>query len=160
RMLTGGRFRHARRAVRGGAGGMKIPWKLRMAAPQREGWAATQLRRLLAERAGLEVSAAAGWGRTGGERLPAPGEAASMPDWLAENVDPAGSHYLRAVLWHRLAHRPEVSPHLRCELLQLLDGELASGGYLRMAGAPTLTHFCRTSGEQSPGRGRVVAPKC
>jgi hypothetical protein len=47
-----------------------------------------------------------------------------LPDWLAENVDPSGSHYLRAVLWHRLSHRPELSPHLHCELLlQLRDGE-------------------------------------
>jgi len=47
-----------------------------------------------------------------------------LPDWLAENIDHSGSHYLRAALWHRLSHRPEVSPHLRCELLlQLRDGE-------------------------------------
>jgi len=37
---------------------MKIRWKLRMAAAQREVWTGTQLRRLLAERAGLELSAA------------------------------------------------------------------------------------------------------
>ena len=37
---------------------MKIRWKLRMAAAQREVWTGTQLRRLLAERAGLEMSAA------------------------------------------------------------------------------------------------------
>jgi putative transcriptional regulator len=35
-----------------------ITWKLRMAAAQREVWTGTQLRRLLAERAGLEMSAA------------------------------------------------------------------------------------------------------
>jgi hypothetical protein len=47
-----------------------------------------------------------------------------LPDWLAENIDPEGPHYLRAALWHRLSHRPEVSPHLRCELLlQLRDRE-------------------------------------
>ena len=33
---------------------MNIRWKLRMAAAQREVWTGTQLRRLLAERAGLE----------------------------------------------------------------------------------------------------------
>ena len=37
---------------------MKIRWKLRMAAAQREVWTGAQLRRLLAERAGLELSSA------------------------------------------------------------------------------------------------------
>lgn len=37
---------------------MKIQWKLRMAAAQREVWTGTQLRRLLAEKAGLDMSAA------------------------------------------------------------------------------------------------------
>lgn len=37
---------------------MNIRWKLRMAAAQREGWTGSQLRRLLAEKAGLEMSAA------------------------------------------------------------------------------------------------------
>jgi putative transcriptional regulator len=37
---------------------MKIRWRLRMAAAQREVWTGTELRRLLAEKAGLEISAA------------------------------------------------------------------------------------------------------
>jgi putative transcriptional regulator len=37
---------------------VKITWRLRMAAAQREVWTGAQLRRLLAERAGLELSAA------------------------------------------------------------------------------------------------------
>lgn len=37
---------------------MRIRWKLRMAAAQREVWTAAQLRRLLAEKAGLELSSA------------------------------------------------------------------------------------------------------
>jgi putative transcriptional regulator len=37
---------------------MRITWKLRMAAAQREVWTGTQLRRLLAERAGLDLSSA------------------------------------------------------------------------------------------------------
>jgi putative transcriptional regulator len=37
---------------------MKITWRLRMAAAQREVWTGAQLRRLLAERAGLDLSAA------------------------------------------------------------------------------------------------------
>jgi putative transcriptional regulator len=37
---------------------MRITWKLRMSAAQREVWTGTQLRRLLAERAGLELSSA------------------------------------------------------------------------------------------------------
>jgi putative transcriptional regulator len=37
---------------------MPIRWKLRMAAAQREIWTGAQLRRLLAERAGLELSSA------------------------------------------------------------------------------------------------------
>ena len=37
---------------------MEITWKLRMEAAQREVWTGTQLRRLLAERAGLELSSA------------------------------------------------------------------------------------------------------
>jgi DNA-binding Xre family transcriptional regulator len=37
---------------------MRISWKLRMAAAQRKVWTGTQLRRLLAERAGLELSSA------------------------------------------------------------------------------------------------------
>ncbi len=37
---------------------MKIKWRLRMAAAQREVWTGAQLRRLLAERAGLQLSSA------------------------------------------------------------------------------------------------------
>lgn len=37
---------------------MNIKWKLRMAAAQRDVWTGADLRRLLAERAGLEMSAA------------------------------------------------------------------------------------------------------
>jgi len=37
---------------------MAIRWRLRMAAAQREVWTGAQLRRLLAERAGLELSSA------------------------------------------------------------------------------------------------------
>jgi transposase len=37
---------------------MRIDWKLRMAAAQREVWTGAQLRRLLAEKAGLELSSA------------------------------------------------------------------------------------------------------
>ena len=37
---------------------MDVRWKLRMAAAQREVWTGAQLRRLLAERAGLEMSSA------------------------------------------------------------------------------------------------------
>ena len=37
---------------------MKIRWRLRMAAAQREVWTGTELRRLLAKKAGLEMSSA------------------------------------------------------------------------------------------------------
>lgn len=37
---------------------MEIRWRLRIAAAQREVWTGAQLRRLLAERAGLEMSSA------------------------------------------------------------------------------------------------------
>jgi putative transcriptional regulator len=37
---------------------MNVKWRLRMAAAQREVWTGAQLRRLLAERAGLDLSAA------------------------------------------------------------------------------------------------------
>jgi putative transcriptional regulator len=37
---------------------MRIRWRLRMAAAQREVWTAAQLRRLLADRAGLPLSSA------------------------------------------------------------------------------------------------------
>jgi putative transcriptional regulator len=37
---------------------MKIRWRLRMAAAQREVWTGAQLRRLLADKAGLELSSA------------------------------------------------------------------------------------------------------
>ncbi|MGY5014203.1 helix-turn-helix domain-containing protein [Streptomyces sp. 900105755] len=37
---------------------MKIQWRLRMAAAQREVWTGTELRRLLAEKAGLQLSSA------------------------------------------------------------------------------------------------------
>ena len=37
---------------------MQITWKLRVAAAQREVWTGAQLRRLLAEKAGLELSSA------------------------------------------------------------------------------------------------------
>jgi len=45
-----------------------------------------------------------------------------LPSWLDANVAPTGLHYLWAGIWHRLSHRPEVSPHLRCELLLQLRG--------------------------------------
>src|SRR5271169_5569504 len=45
-------------AKRRGRFGMKIRWRLRMAAAQREVWTGTELRRLLAEKAGVEMSAA------------------------------------------------------------------------------------------------------
>lgn len=37
---------------------MQIKWRLRMAAAQREVWTAAQLRRLMAERAGVHLSSA------------------------------------------------------------------------------------------------------
>src|SRR5665811_2424342 len=37
---------------------MDVEWKLRIAAAQREVWTGAQLRRLLAEKAGLELSSA------------------------------------------------------------------------------------------------------
>lgn len=37
---------------------MNVSWRLRMAAAQREVWTGAELRRLLAERAGLQLSAA------------------------------------------------------------------------------------------------------
>lgn len=37
---------------------MNVRWKLRMAAAQKEVWTGAELRRLLAERAGIEMSAA------------------------------------------------------------------------------------------------------
>ena len=37
---------------------MNVQWRLRMAAAQREVWTGVELRRLLAERAGLRISAA------------------------------------------------------------------------------------------------------
>ena len=37
---------------------MNVQWRLRMAAAQREVWTGVELRRLLAERAGLQISAA------------------------------------------------------------------------------------------------------
>ena len=37
---------------------MEVKWRLRMAAAQREVWTGAQLRRLLAERAGLQMSSA------------------------------------------------------------------------------------------------------
>lgn len=37
---------------------MKIRWRLRMAAAQREVWTGAQLRRLLADKAGVELSSA------------------------------------------------------------------------------------------------------
>jgi hypothetical protein len=50
------------------------------------------------------------------QRLPRP--------WLDSHLAQAGRHYLQPVLWHTLSHRPEIRPHLRCELLiELHDGE-------------------------------------
>ncbi|HZT66309.1 MAG TPA: helix-turn-helix transcriptional regulator [Acidimicrobiales bacterium] len=37
---------------------MKVTWRLRMAAAQRDIWTGAELRRLLAERAGMQISAA------------------------------------------------------------------------------------------------------
>jgi hypothetical protein len=41
-----------------GSPGMRVRWKLRLAAAKRKVWTGAQLRRLLAEKAGLEMSAA------------------------------------------------------------------------------------------------------
>ncbi|MFB7290726.1 hypothetical protein [Actinacidiphila glaucinigra] len=38
-------------------------------------------------------------------------------EWLRQHVDATAVHYLFPVLVHELAHRPEVSPQWRCELL-------------------------------------------
>jgi putative transcriptional regulator len=46
---------------------VRIRWRLRMAAAQREVWTGAQLRRLLAERAGLEMSSASVSALFGGE---------------------------------------------------------------------------------------------
>ncbi|MFJ7246878.1 hypothetical protein ACIQWA_19840 [Kitasatospora sp. NPDC098652] len=46
------------------------------------------------------------------------------PAWLTAHAAPEGRHYLRAVLWHGLSHRPELPAQLRCELvLELRTGE-------------------------------------
>ncbi|NYE50859.1 hypothetical protein HDA32_005979 [Spinactinospora alkalitolerans] len=39
------------------------------------------------------------------------------PDWLAARIAPDGRHHLLPALEHVLAHRPEISPQVRCELL-------------------------------------------
>jgi site-specific recombinase XerD/DNA-binding Xre family transcriptional regulator len=57
KMLTGGRSRPRSPACRRRTR-MEIKWRLRMAAAQREVWTGAKLRRLLAERAGLELSSA------------------------------------------------------------------------------------------------------
>jgi hypothetical protein len=44
------------------------------------------------------------------------------PAWLSNHLAPSGSHYLWPAIWHRLVHRPEIPPHLRCELLLHLRG--------------------------------------
>ncbi|WP_455362086.1 hypothetical protein [Streptomyces sp. SYSU K21746] len=38
-------------------------------------------------------------------------------EWLREHVTAGATHYLFPALVHQLSHRPEVSPHWRCELL-------------------------------------------
>ncbi|MBD0690655.1 hypothetical protein [Streptomyces sp. CBMA123] len=46
------------------------------------------------------------------------------PAWLRSHAAPAGRHYLRAVWWHGVTHRPELPRQLRCELvLELRTGE-------------------------------------
>ncbi|SEG91728.1 hypothetical protein SAMN04489712_13033 [Thermomonospora echinospora] len=50
------------------------------------------------------------------------------PSWVAANAAPAGTHYLWPALWRDLPHRPDVPPHLRCELLiALRTGERVRG---------------------------------
>jgi hypothetical protein len=45
-------------------------------------------------------------------------------DWLPKYADPEATHFLRPFMLHRLSHRPEVSPHLRCMLLlRMRDGQ-------------------------------------
>ncbi|MEV6968836.1 hypothetical protein AB0M47_27325 [Hamadaea sp. NPDC051192] len=44
--------------------------------------------------------------------------------WLTRYADPEATHFLRPFLLHRLSHRPEVSPHVRCMLLlRMRDGQ-------------------------------------
>lgn len=48
--------------------------------------------------------------------------------WLRVHAAPDGRHYLRAVLWHGLSHRPELPAQLRCELvLEVRTGEQVLG---------------------------------
>ncbi|MFF2852822.1 integrase [Streptomyces sp. NPDC058001] len=63
---------------------MKIRWRLRMAAAQRQVWAGSQLQRLLAERAGLQISSASVSALffVRAENLIA--ELAEPPDWLRD----------------------------------------------------------------------------
>lgn len=45
-------------------------------------------------------------------------------DWLRDHLAPGATHYLLPALVHHLSHRPEVSPHWRCQLLLTApDGE-------------------------------------
>ncbi|MFJ4126322.1 hypothetical protein ACIP3U_34000 [[Kitasatospora] papulosa] len=47
------------------------------------------------------------------------------PAWVRANAAPDGTHYLWPALWHTLSHRPDVSRHLRWELLiTLRTGDL------------------------------------
>ncbi|MYU48288.1 hypothetical protein GTV15_19040 [Streptomyces sp. SID7803] len=39
------------------------------------------------------------------------------PTWVRANVAPGGTHYLWPALWRTLSHRPDVSDHVRWELL-------------------------------------------
>jgi hypothetical protein len=64
---------------------MNIRWRLRMAAAQREVWTGTELRRLLADKAGLEMSAASDPKLVAVAFGMAP-EAAMI--YLADHVDP------------------------------------------------------------------------
>lgn len=48
----------------------------------------------------------------------------SSREWLASRISGHGRHYLRPSLVHQLAHRPEVNPQWRCEvLITMRDGE-------------------------------------
>ncbi len=80
--------------------------------------------------------------------------------WLDEHLAPSGRHYLRAALWHRLYHRPEVPPHLRCELiLELRDSEqvrslldVVPAEYERLPSVPSRSEYLQMTRQMNHAR--------
>ena len=131
---------------------MKATWRLRMAAAQREVWTGAQLRRLLTEKAGLQLSAA------------------SVSALLTKQPIPAQARNTRRVV-HRAGLHPQRParhrhhPGRRRTFATDCDHPSSGPGAAGAVHAAAVTHprrivACATCGQQRPYHARGQCSRC